>query len=57
MGYLNQIIALAASLPADAVNHIMVIHEDHCELLKTGGACTCSPTVALMQRDGGENEG
>ena len=47
MGYLNELLALAAMLPKGGVFHAVVQHNNGCPAL-TGGECNCSPDVATL---------
>ncbi len=51
--YLNQVLAKlnAKHFEPGSVEHITVLHDDDCSLLKSRGPCDCSPAVELGKPD------
>lgn len=41
----------ATPLWPGGVNHVLVYHDDWCDMLKGRGACNCNPEVKVLGRD------
>jgi hypothetical protein len=47
--YWPKLLRLYASVPfAVGLNHIQVLHDDWCALLRQGGCCDCDPVIRVL---------